>query len=64
IVARAEARRGRGAVAGAVAAREGRTRAARPAAGPWHADATARVRAEGAVERATAAASGHLTAGR
>jgi uroporphyrinogen-III synthase len=64
IVARAEARMGRGDVVGAVAALEGLTGAARQAAGPWLADATARVRAEGAVERATAAAIGHLTAGR
>jgi hypothetical protein len=63
-VARAEGRMARGDVAGAVAALEGLGGAARQAAGPWLADAIARVKAEEAAGRATDAAIAHLTAGR
>lgn len=63
-VARAEARMARGDLAGAVAALDGLSGAARQAAAGWMADAVARTRAEDAVERATAAAIGQLTAGR
>jgi uroporphyrinogen-III synthase len=63
-VAQAEARLGRGDLAGAVAALDGLTGAARQAAAGWLADAQIRVKAEAAVARATSAAIGHLTAGR